>query len=357
MSYRLSSAGLVGAVSAGADQTIRWLKSRIDDLRRAGDAAVPLVAVAAVFAALFVILMARFFTPSPPELTRISYSAFKQNLDKVAEVSTTGRNIDGKMKTPIKLSGVEGTVLSFTTLIPTSGDGDLEAQLEKYKVTIDDPKITFNWDIVQSATPFATLAAILAMLTFPPNAGDKGKRYAPLVPFLAAFFTLILAAFLFSVLAGLGSSGGNRLLPLAEGYFLSWIFGCGVVQTCVGMAFLMEDYQTTVDVKPVRRTARWIVHLGVVLAAVATSGVLVQPLFVLYPDQGVEGTVAWILMGILPMLAIPIGAAFRRSRIIDNLRDTTYVAIAMVLIVTFLYGIASAMTEQEIRASYGAQFI
>ena len=352
-----------------ADPAIKWIRGRIDDLRRAGRNALPLLAAAIVFAALFTVLMGRVFTPSPPELTRIPYSTFKQNLNQVSSVTTTGRSIDGKMKKPVKLDGISGNVLSFTSLIPTYGDGDLEAQLEKDGVRIDDARIAFTWDIVVAATPFATLAAILAgfvivaivaMITFPPDIKDEEHRrrqYAPLIPFLGAFFTLILAAFLFSVLAGNGSSGGNRLLPLAEGYFLSWIFGCGVVQTCVGLALLMGDYQITFAVHPVRSTARAIVHLGVVLAAIATAGVLVQPLFVLYPDQGIEGRIAWVLMAGLPILAVPLGAAFRESRILDNLKDTTYVAMFMVLAATLAYGVASAVTEQEIRAWYGVLFI
>lgn len=352
-----------------ADQAVKWLRGRIDDLRRAGPYAMRLVVATIVFAFLFTILMSRVFTPSPPELVRIPYSTFKQNLNHVASVSTAGRTIDGKMKQPVKLHGISGSVVSFTTLIPTFGDGDLEAQLEKDGVTVDDARITFSWDIVVAATPFATLAAILAgfvivaivaMITFPPDIHTKEheqREWAPLIPFLGAFLSLILAAFLFSVLAGNGSSGGNRLLPLAEGYFLSWIFGCGVVQTCVGLALLMGDYKITFTVNVVRRTARTIVHLGVVLAAIATAGVLVQPLFVLYPDQGVEGGIAWVLMALLPILAVPLGAAFRESRILDNLKDTTYFAMFMVLAATLVYGALSTVTEQEIRVGYGALFI
>jgi hypothetical protein len=358
-----------GSQTSPFNRVADWIDARIKSLAKAGDRALLLVLAAIVFAVLFTILMGRLFTPSPPELTRIPYSTFKQNLDHVASVTTTGRSIDGRMKSPVRLSGISSTVQSFTTVIPAYGDGDLEGQLEKDGVKIDDGRITFGWDIVVAATPFATLAAILAgfvivaivaMITFPPNIKDadlREKQYAPLIPFLGAFFTLILAAFLFSVLAGNGSSGGNRLLPLAEGYFLSWIFGCGVVQTCVGLALLMGDYQVTFAVGAVRRTAEAIVHLGVVLAAVATAGVLVQPLFVLYPDRGVEGSIAWVFMAALPILAIPLGAAFRETRGLDELRHTTNLAMAMVLVLTVAYGVASAGTEQEIRVWYGALFI
>src|SRR5712692_4805298 len=111
-----SSRHVLKAVRHGAEQAARWVKSRIDDLGRASDDALRLLALAAVLAALFVILMARVFTPSPLQLTPIPYSVFKQNLDKVASITTKGRNIDGEMKQhPGPLIGFHGTVRSFTT--------------------------------------------------------------------------------------------------------------------------------------------------------------------------------------------------------------------------------------------------
>lgn len=329
------------------------------------------------------IAMARIFTPSPPQLARIPYSDFKAHLAQVKSVNTTGRNIDGEMKSPVYLSDLRKSVVSFTTQIPSSGDTGLESQLEQQQVVVNDMKIYFDWDVVGSAIPFATLAAILAgfviisivaMLTFKPDAGDTKFRYLPLIPFLGAFFTLVVAAFLFSVLAGDGATGGNRLLPLAEGYFLSFVFGSGVVQTCVGIAWLLDVYRTSFGHAPVKLTARWIVHMTVGLVGVSTAGVLVQPLFVLYSDQGNEGMFAWALMAALPILAIPIGnrlrpifAALRpRERKdsattelpgqVDHLVVTTGVAMVFVLLAAIGYGAATVSTEQAVRAGYGLVF-
>lgn len=347
------------------DEAQRLMRARINGLTRQDRDTFYRWVAAAVFLGVVVVLITWVFTPSPPALTRISYSEFKKHLDNVASVTTTGRNLDGKMKVAESIQGAGSPVLSFTTEIPTYGDADLQALLERNNVTVNPGKDTFNWDVVLSATPFSTLAAILAgfviiaivaMLTFPPNAGEEKKQYAPLIPLLAAFFTLVLAAFLFSVLSGAGTTGGNRLLPLTEGYFLSWIFGCGVVQTCVGITWLMQDYKTSSGAEPVRETARWIVHLGVGLAAVATSGILVQPLFVLYANQESVGTIAWIGMGLLPILAVPIAGPIRRYWSPDHLKMTTAVAIVLTLIATVGYGAASAFTEQQVRGIYGPVF-
>ena len=365
---------------AGMDLTLvlqRWLRRWRENDRNL----LTLLLIASVIAAgLFAILMVQRFTPNPAELTRIPYSDFKAHLSSVAEVSTARNNIDGEMRSPLTLKGFKKPVRSFTTQIPSYGDPNLESELEGVHAVINEQKIVFDWDVVQSATPFATLAAILAgfvviaivaILTFGPTAGAAEQQYAPLVPFLAAFFTLILAAFLFSVLAGSGAAGGNRLLPLAEGSCLSWIYGGGVVQTCGGIAWLMTDYQVSSAVEPVNRTARWIVHLGVGLAAIATSGILVQPLYVLYSDQGAEGNAAWALTAALPIVAIPIGARFRKRVLAGEvnrasgksqtaslvlLKYTTWLAIALVLVMTVGYGAASGSTEQVIRSSYGLLF-
>jgi hypothetical protein len=268
------------------------------------------------------------------------------------------------MKGPVSVSGIEGKVRNFTTQIPSYGDSQLESELEHDRVVVNDQKISFDWDIVQSATPLATLAAVLAgfvvlaivaILTSEPTSGEKKVRYTPLIPFLGAFFTLALASFLFSVLAGSGPTGGGRLLPLTEAYFNSLIFGCGVVQMCVGIAWFMEGYVTS-SVNPVRGTARWIVHVGVLLAAVATAGVLVQPLFVVSADE-LKGVVAWSLMAGLPIIAVRIGIGFRAAGDPDRLRDATYEGVVLALVATIGYGLASVAAEDIIRAWYGWVFI
>lgn len=346
-------------------RAFRWLKDRIDIAQKAGKKSFRILVAATVFAIAFLFVFPLVFTPSPQALTPIPYSEFKLHLNQVDSISTSGRNIDGVMKGAVSVSGIKDPVHSFTTEVPSYGDGDLESELEHDGVKINEQKIPFDWDIVVSATPLATLAAILAgfvivsivaILTFAPDSGVEGQRYAPLIPFLGAFFTLVLATFLFSVLAGSGASGGARLLPLTEGYFISLVFGCGVVQTCVGIEWLMEDYKVAAGVKPVRQTARWIVHLGVLLAAVATAGVLVQPLFILSADQGLKGSVAWILMAGLPVLAIPLGTLFRETKDPDRLKDATFEAVLLALGATIGYGVTSTFTEQVIRSSYGPFF-
>lgn len=295
----------------------------------------------------------------------LPYDVFKSQVleHNVASIATIGNIVDGSTRRPIAEPGTGRLSTSFTSQLPTFADAELEPALEADKALINSARESFTWDVVPAAPSLSTLSAVLAgfvliavvaILTFPPR--GPIPTHDPLHPMLAAFITLVVAALLYAVLAGGGSSGGTHLAPLAEDYVVSWILAYGVLQTSVGIAWLLRDYGVADDAV---RAARLMVHTAVVVLAASLAGILVQPLYVLYPTSAVANGIAWGVTAALPVLAGLLGesaasatagsdAATARAQL-RRLKQMTPVALALLVAAVVGFGVISGSSEETVR--------
>lgn len=259
---------------------------------------------------IYVIALA-LLLPATPLPAHEAYDMFKRQLDNglVQWVSTanTGQFIE------VGLNNHQEVVARR----PAFEDPDLEHALEIGKVQINPIQhSSLAWDIVVSATTFATLSAILAgfvfigiigILTLPPHGEDQPRPplavlneeiRLPLLALVQAFLTLVDAAFLFSILAG-ESSGAGRVGPIFEGFSPSWLLALGVVQMAVAIAWILDRYELD---WPVVRTSNWIAYFAVALALVSTAGVLVTPIYNVPSVSGGEAGLLWAVAA-APVLA------------------------------------------------------
>jgi hypothetical protein len=301
-------------------------------------------------------------TASSP--TSETYSIFRLEVGfhNVTTVTSDGDVLHVTARTVLSIKG-EARPTSFITTLPSFGDPGLEGALEADHVAVQAGPPPFVWDIVAAATPLSTLAAILAgfvliaivaILTFPPRGTIPPND--PLHPLLTAFLTLIVASFLFGVLAGDDSGGGTQLAPLVQGYAISWIFAFGVLQTAIGIAWLLSDYDVTPNVViAARRVAR--VTMGILAASLA--GVLAQPLFVLEPGHAPRNLVIWGAITLMSLTALPVGYSLYwvgGDPLDDHslwlLKRLTLVALGFVCLATVCFGVLSTIDEPNVRSSF-----
>ena len=329
-----------------------------------------LAVTVAIVAAISIVVAYAFLAPSPKPQIALPYDVFKDELKNgnVASVSTIGSRITGVACTTVKEPGTRRQSALFSTVLPNFGDGELEALIESarcngHRVAINPERVVFRWDYVLSATPLSTFAAVLAgfviiavatILSLPKEGSIP--PYIPLQPLLTAFLTLVVAAFLFAVLAGLPAGGGDRLLPLAQGYAVSWILVFGILQTAVGISWLVKHFVVDVNQDAALRTARLVVHVSIVVLAVAIAGAVTQPLYVLYPDRAIEDGAAWAIVGIVPLVAIPVGIWFNRGRDHKLVRHLTTPALGLVILAFLGAGVLLGSTEDDVRNGYKVLF-
>jgi hypothetical protein len=329
-----------------------------------------LLSVTLLVILLLVGCVPKFLAPAPNESRQvvISYDIFKRqvaggNVVGIISTHSTGDFIDGNLLKPI--IGLSSRVKStrFRTTRPTFEDPELAALLSKHPIVINGNGQPPTWDIVLSSGLFSTLSAVLAgfvfialigILTIPPGGEGKPRPSEPLIPLLQSFTSLVLSSFLWGVLAG-GGTAQNRVTPLIEGFCLSWVFALGVVQTAVGIAWVLKVYldhdsddtsANPISADTVVNAGRWVVHFAVGLAAVSTAGVLTQSLYVLAPNRGVYDAFAWFLIAV-PMIVVPVGWgltwASRVRNETDFLAALTILALLGITGVTVLYLLITAI--------------
>lgn len=312
---------------------------------------------------------------------RISYDMFKQqiqdgNVVSIVNTHSTGDFIEGIFKRPTAGLGSSVKSLRFRTVRPSFDDPKLVELLDQRvtRTTAGTKPIEINgsglppaWDIVLSSGIFSTLSAVLAgfvfiaiigILTIPPEGEGKGKPRPPepLIPLLQSFVSLVLASFLWAVLAGSGT-GQSQVPPLIEGFCISWIFALGVVQTSVGIVWVLKMYMPDEVPRPVVGTltpsdvvgaGRWVVHIAIGLAAVSTAGVLTQSLYELAPSRGIYDAAAWFLIA-TPMVVVPIAWGLhwgQGSRVNQEalLRRLIIPTVISVVLITIVYQVITAVT-------------
>lgn len=327
-----------------------------------------LAAAACIVAAVSILAAYDFFAPTPDREVVLPYDEFKNQLKShnIASLTTVGMRIEGVTCRAVTERVTHQQAMKFTTALPSFGDPELEALVEAtpgcggHRVSINAERVAFRWDFIVSATPLSTFAAILAgfvivavatILSFPKEGSIPA--HIPLQPLLTAFLTLVVAAFLFAVLAGSPPGGGDRLLPLAQGYAISWVLVFGILQTAVGIAWLMKHF--VVD-ESALRAARWVVHVSILVLAVAIAGAITQPLYVLYPGRSNQDGAAWAILGAVPLIAIPVGIWFNTDRSHELLAQLTRPAMGLVVAGFICSGVLLGMTEEDARNGYKLLF-
>jgi hypothetical protein len=314
-----------------------------------------------VLGVLAIVGFVGLFAPPPEPQVVLAYGDFKQQVKarNVIEIWTSGNAVEGDLHRQIRQANSTKVAKTFRTTIPGSGDPALVGDLELAGVQVNPPRTSFSWDFIVSAPAFSTLAAVLAgfviiaivaILTFPP-AGSIPK-HVPLAPLLTAFLSLVVASFLFAVMAGF-STAGTSLASHAEGFCLSWILALGVVQTCVGITWLLMSYDMP---REVLRPALWIVDCTVGVAAAATSGVLVLPLYELYGNEVIRNGIAWVVIFGVLLLSIPIGHRWRSMGQLPLIQWLTLPALIAVLAVAAAFGALTALGGSAVRDVYAWAF-
>jgi len=189
------------------------------------------------------------------------------------------------------------------------------------------PKADLAWSLISSASTLSGFSAVLAafmfaalvlLLTRELREYSRGRFQSAIDPqigrpvafMFGAFFSLVMAAFLFAAMTGEEADRANPKQFL-EGALPSLVLTLGVVQMAVGLAWLLT-VRGLLGVPT--DLARLVVHATVILAGFFLTGVVVSPLLQRLVDPGlaVNTWVAWlILMGII-VAAIPVGVLSRR---------------------------------------------
>jgi hypothetical protein len=239
--------------------------------------------------ALLYALVGAVLAPHPDSLAQISYNALAQRLTAQADGTLQGQDRIASIHssaTSLRAELAHGGEL--VAIRPPFDDPGLLPILKQARVEVKSPSDAFGWDVVAASTAFATLSAvlagfgfiaILAILTVRPR-----HKYHPTQSVLAltqAFLSLVVAALLFSLLAG-DVSARDSISPDINAYAISWLLALGIVQMGVAMAWLMQDYGMA---PPVHHATWWFVTFAVLLAAGGSASVLVTPAFALHPDE------------------------------------------------------------------------
>lgn len=212
----------------------------------------------------------------------------------------------------------------------------------------------FGWSIVASAGSLSAVAgvlagfvfaAIVAMLTTPPRRADltPAPPTSALSVLFGAFFSLVVAAVLFAVLAG---SGANiqQYRPWVEGYCLIWILCLGVVQLAAGIRWLLSDYGVDAEMRVIGRA---LIVAAIAISAIAVAGVLTQPAYVHHSQHVVRDGLLW-----LGNAAIIVASIFVRRKRVTDLADVTLVAIVAVVLMAVAYGVTSSLMDAWVKTAY-----
>src|SRR5712664_3048108 len=150
------------------------------------------------------------------------------------------------------------------------------------------PKAELGWSLISSALALSGFSAVLAafmfaalvlLLTRELREYSRGKLQSAIDPqigrpiafMFAAFFSLVMAAFLFAAMTGEEADKANPK-QFIEGALPSLVLTLGVVQMAVGLAWLL----TVRDLLGVPMDlARLFVHATVILAGIFLTGVVV----------------------------------------------------------------------------------
>jgi len=189
------------------------------------------------------------------------------------------------------------------------------------------PSPQLDWSLISSAATLSGFSAVLAafmfaamvlLLTREPREYAGGKVRSAIDPrigrpiafMFTAFFSLVMAAFLFAAMTGEEADKANPR-QFIEGAMPALVLALGVMQMAVGLTWLI-DVRDLAGV-PIE-LARLIVHATVVLAGFLLTGVVVSPLLQSLVDLsfGMSPGIAWlILMGVI-VAAIPLGLLGRK---------------------------------------------
>jgi len=346
---------VIGAASHVQD-VYRWAGQRRGRERWLVGLGVLVLAIATV--------LAYGLTATTQRVPTVGYDQFRSNLDRVESVSTEGNTIEWTTSTPIKPEGAAEKTTMFRSTLPSFGDPRLLSALGRTVAINPTSAPRYSWDVVVAATPFSTLAAVLAGFALvsmvaivtlrPQDDGDKatGKPFNvdKLKPLLSAFLTLTVAAFMYAVLSGSPQTGGQSINQLFGANIVDWIFALGVLQVAVGITWMLFHYNAAAA----DTTTRWIVHAAVAVLAFALSGVAVQPLFIEYPEGLWFNGATWILSASILLAAQFIGMGrWERTSSDDalgHLRWVTRVAMVVVVCGVLLYGGTSAFSGTQYSA-------
>jgi hypothetical protein len=326
------------------------------------------VTLAGIVVVAVTILAAYLVAPSPDVRVVLPYDVFKVQLKNhnVASLTTVGTRIEGVTCSSVTEPGTARAATLFATTSPAYGDPELEALVEASPgcngrgVSVNAQRVAFRWDFIPSATPLSTFSAVLAgfviiavatILSFPIE--GKIPPHIPLQPLLTAFLTLVVSAFLFAVMTGIPPGGGDLLLPLAQGYAISWLLVFGILQTVVGIAWLMKHFDMEASAL---RAARWVVHVGVLVLGIAIAGAITQALYVLYPDRVIEDGAAWAFVSIVPLLAVPIGVRLNKGGSEKLLSELTLPALGLVVAGLIGCTLLLGISEEQARDGYKVVF-
>ncbi len=219
----------------------------------------------------------------------------------------------------------------------------------------------FTWDIVKSADSFVILASILAAFAFAAlvilttsqqHTGSQLEKTFAIQVLLEAFFSLVVASFLFAVLAG--REGAVMLYrPFAEGYAASWTLSLSTVQLCASAVWLLRDYG--VD-EGVLQTGRFIVYGAVAITSLSVIGVAVAPMF----QHSVRVTrrlvLQWLVPSALPAAGVLVGwSSHSRNWIVLSPTLGSWLAaasVAAVLLMAAVTGVLESLHENQVGRLY-----
>jgi hypothetical protein len=224
---------------------------------------------------------------------------------------------------------------------------------------MNDVSQSEHWDITKSADKLGSLAGILAafafgalviMVTAPPKTQNVATASA-LHLMLGSFFSLIVASFLFSVLAGYGSAV-QKYRPFVEGLLASWILALSTVELCLCTVWLLKSYNVQPDALT---TGRAIVYGAIVISSLSLTGVAVAPLFQ-RSGSSRRLMATWIVISLLPVLAIPIGWWVLPQNQSASVQLTVGASVSSTVVMALAFALVDTRTDGEVKRWYGSKY-
>jgi hypothetical protein len=222
-------------------------------------------------------------------------------------------------------------------------------------------KRDFTWDIVKSADSFVILASILAAFAFAAlviltttqqHAGSPVESTFAIQVLLEAFFSLVVASFLFAVLAG-EKTAVMRYRPFALGYAASWTLALSTVQLCASAVWLLRDYGVA---EGVLQTGRFIVYGAIGITSLSVIGVAVAPIFQHSATVTRRVVLQWLVPSALPAAGVLVGwSAHSRNWIVVSPTLGSWLAaasVAAVLLMAAVTGVLESVHEDDVAPLY-----
>jgi hypothetical protein len=219
------------------------------------------------------------------------------------------------------------------------------------------------WDVAADLSVFAGVLAGFVFLAIVPYADPSSRRehvHGPRLPIMvAAFFSFVVAAFLFALLHG--ASSKDSIDVFVEAICPSIVLAIGVVQLAVSLALGFEEGSAA------RRAADSVTFAAIAVAIVFLTGITVSPYFQsTVPSAALPSPFGhdvfspnpiWLWLGSIILVALPLLPVLlgnrRRGRnriwpygiqrLVDSLVLEVHVPIGMAVIAAIAFNVLTGV--------------